>query len=306
MRDRAIFIGGLDRSGKTYMRLMLNSHPDLALTRRTDLWPRFYGKFGSLDDDRSLNDCLRTLEAHKHIGALGIDFQALRADFVLGERSYPRLFALIHQRYAQELGGKRWGDQSELVERYAAPIFAAYPAARFIHMMRDPRDRYEAVKRKSDRRGGVGAATARWLYSAALAQENAHRYPDRYLVVRYESMVMFPEETMRDVCAFIGETFRWDMIQMAGVPRFSIAKRATDSVGISPLSPTHLGRFRGGLSPREIDFIQRKCGEEMLAFRYHLAPAQLSLREMIRSYILDWTINSLWMIGWRMRITAGW
>jgi hypothetical protein len=306
MRDRAIFLGGLDRSGKTYMRLMLNLHPNLALTRRTDLWPRFYGKFGSLDDDRNLGDCLRALEARKHIRSLGVDLQSLRADFVLGERSYPMLFALIHRRYAQRTGKGRWGDQSELIERYAGPIFAAYPAASFIHMVRDPRDRYEAVRRKSARRGGVGAATARWLYSVSLAEDNSRQYPDRYLVVRYESMVMRPEETMREVCAFIDENFRWDMIQMAGVPRFSDPKRATDPMGMSPLSPSYVGRFRGGLSPQNIDFIQRNCEPKMGAFDYPLEPVRFSWRERARSFAVDRMINSLWMMGWQMRIKAGW
>jgi hypothetical protein len=304
MRDRAIFVCGLDRSGKTYMRLMLDSHPHLALTRRTKLWSHFYGKFGPLAVEGNLDRCLAALYAHKHVRSLGIDFQRLRTELASASPTYPRLFALIHRQYAERQGKRRWGDQSELLESYAGRILAAFPAARFIHMTRDPRDRYLAVLRKSRRRGGVGAATARWLYSARLAQRNQLRYPQAYMLVRYESMVTDPEGTMREVSRFLDETYAPAMVEMAEVPRFRDSQFYAVGRGTSPLSPDHVGRFRGALSPRDVEFMQRKCGEYMRAFGYTLEQTPSSGLERVRSYALHWGINSLRMIGWQLQMMA--
>ena len=43
-----IFVGGLDRSGKTLLRLALSSHPNIAMTRRTYTWTEVYQRYGDL------------------------------------------------------------------------------------------------------------------------------------------------------------------------------------------------------------------------------------------------------------------
>src|SRR5207249_8822924 len=106
--------------------------------------------------------------------------------FLAGERTYPRLFELIESQFAERVDRPRWGDKSLNTEHYAGPIFRAYPGARILHMIRDPRDRYaSSLARWKVRRGGVGAGSAEWLASARIAATNQRRYPDRYRVVVY-------------------------------------------------------------------------------------------------------------------------
>lgn len=301
MNNGPVFIGGLDRSGKTYMRLMLSSHPNLAFSKRVNFWRRFYKRFGDLDQDKNLDRCLRELAENKHIKSLEPDFQRLRLDFESGARTYERLFALIHEQYAARQGKPRWGDQTELLERNAGLILGAYPDAKFIHMLRDPRDRYEAVLHKSQRRGGVGAATARWLYSAALAEQNQRAYPQRYKVVRYESMVTHTEKTMCCICEFIGEVYHPAMVAMENVPRFANTKALVENQNPGPLTTAYIGRFRDKLPAHEIVFIQKLSRRYMQSFNYPPEPIHLSLLESARFYTLHWFINSTSMFGWWMQ-----
>ena len=304
MNTSPVFIAGLDRSGKTYMRFMLESHPSFAISKRTNLWTRFYNRFGDLEKDENLERCLETLADHKHIRALELDFQRIHRDFVSGPRSYKRLFALIHEQYASCLGKPRWGDQTELLEKYAGQILAAYPDAKFIHMIRDPRDRYEAVIKKSRRRGGVGAVTARWLYSAALAEQNQKTYLGRYKVVRYEEMVTYPEETMYRVCEFLGEQYHPAMIKMEDVPRFTKTITDDEDEFPSPLTTAYIGRFRNNLPAREIVFIQKLSKHYMQLFDYPLEQVCFSLLESARFYTVHWWVNSMLMFGWRLHNKA--
>jgi len=173
MNETCVFVGGLDRSGKTYMRFMLESHPDFIFSKRTNMWTRYYKKFGSLDQGENFQRCLDAMAKNKHIQALEPDFGQIRADWQKGPWSYPRLFELIHTQYMARHKKNIWGDQTEFLERYAPQILQAYPGAKFIHLLRDPRDRYEAILNKSVKRHSPGIATARWLLSASLAKKTS-------------------------------------------------------------------------------------------------------------------------------------
>ena len=262
-----IFIGGVSRSGKTLMRWILSSHPRIAISRRTEMWPSFHGRFGDLASTKNLERCLDTMLDRKQIAALAPDVDRLRRDFRHGATTYARLFALIHEQYAERSGKPRWGDQTGSIERYADQLMAAYPGARVIQMIRDPRDRYAALLGRGRKLpGALGRATADWLGSVGLADRNRLRYPDACTFVRYESLVGSPEETMRRVCTFVGEAFEPAMLQMRGVRRYD-AERATSRDGI-PISTTHVGRYRDLLSRRDLAFIQAVAGRSMLALDY--------------------------------------
>ncbi len=271
-----ILIGGADRSGKTYMRLLLTGLPDFAISRRTNLWTQFYGRFGDLARPENLERCLAAMAGHKHIGPLLTRPEVVRQGLRQGAPTYGRLFDLVHREYAARLGKPRWGDQTETIERCAGAVFAELPRARIIHLVRDPRDRFEAgFTRRPRSRGNLGASTAKWLFSAALAVQNRRRFPDRYLVIRYETMVCHPEETLRRVCRFVEAAYDPAVLRMAHAPRFQMFDGANERGGDGPLSTAYVGRYRGRLTPFEIAFIQAEAGRYLAAFGYDPEPVAL-------------------------------
>ena len=168
MQRGPIFIAGLERSGTSLIYALLASHPNIAMTRRTNLWTHFYDQYGDLGNDANLERCLAMMMRYRRVQKLEPDRERLVADFRSGPRTYARLFALLEEQFAARLGKPRWGDKSLNTERYTDEIVAAYPHARIIHMLRDPRDRYASSKtRWETRRGGIGAGIAEWLASSA-------------------------------------------------------------------------------------------------------------------------------------------
>lgn len=300
VNSNPIFIGGLDRSGKTYMRLMLGAHPNLVFSKRTEMWTRFYNQFGDLAGADNFERCLRTMLNQKHIQSLRLDGERLRREFRRGPKSYARLFALVHEQYAKAQGKRRWGDQTEGIERYAPPIFAAYPNARMIQMIRDPRDRFEAaVARRPRTRRQVGLFTAQWLQSAALAVKNEQRYPQQYKVVRFEAMVAQPEETLHEVCRFLGESYSPALVLMEDVARFRQPQANPFQAAQCPLSTDFIGRYRHRLETHEIAFIQQYAAEPMERFGYTLEPIQLAAADKARFYPTHWVPNRVQMVGWK-------
>lgn len=301
-----VFIGGPDRCGKTLLAAILGSHPEIAISAvGSNMWTFFYGQFGDLGDDRNLDRCLAAMLRYRHVRFLDPDPVRLRQDFVTGERTYPRLFALFQEQHAERLGKPRWGDQTGLVERYADEIMDAYPDARMIHMVRDPRDRYEASLALWPKgRGRVGGASARWRYSMDLGERNRRRYPDRYLFVRYEDLVLRPEETARRVSEFVNVPFLAEMLDLGGMPTYRAKlESSVRAAGGDPdlpgalISPAFIGGYRR-IAPRELVFMQQRLGSRMLAHGYALDPVRLPVPERLRYTLVDLPLNLVRMYGW--------
>jgi O-antigen/teichoic acid export membrane protein len=298
-----VFIGGLDRSGKTTMRAFLASHPNIAIPAvGSNMETYFYGRFGDLGRPENLERCLRAMLRYKHVRFLAPDAEWIRREYRRGAPTYGRLFSLFLIRYAEREGKPRWGAQTGLIERYADHLFAAYPGVKVIHMVRDPRDRYEAsLAAWPDGNGRAGGATARWRYSVGLAERNLRRYPADYKVVRFEDMVLRTEETVRDVCGFIGEAFLPEMLSMPGAPKHR--DRLLDGDRISsadaPLSARFVGRYRGAVPPRELAFMQLHAARLMRAYGYPPERLDLSWRDRILFSTYEWPRQAARMVAWR-------
>lgn len=285
-----IFIGGPDRCGKTTMRAFLASHPNIAIPAvGSNMWTYFYGQYGDLADYQNFERCLDDMLHYKHVAFLQPDAARIRREFRQGQPSYARLFALFLIHFAERQGKLRWGAQTGLIERYADEIMAAYPGAQIVHMIRDPRDRYEAsISRWPNGKLRAGGAVARWTYSVNLALRNQARYPGRYLAVRYETMVTEPERTLHELCDFLGEAYTIDMLTMAGAPDF----RAKISQGIelapnqTPVSGDYIGLYRKGVSDEDVAFIQAYAGRLMRAFDYEMKPIDFTLKQRLHFNLL--------------------
>jgi hypothetical protein len=296
-----VFVAGLERSGTSLMYALLASHPNIAMTRRTNLWTHFYRQYGDLGDPPNAERCFGTMQRYRRLKKLQLDWERLRHDFDEGEATYPRLFALLEQQHAEQSGKSRWGDKSLNTERYAQPIFAAYEGARVLHMIRDPRDRYASSKtRWTVRRGGVGAGTAEWLASARSALRNERRFPHQYRVVRYETLVRSPEATLAEICAFIGEPYTREMFSLSGAPVFR-DKGGNSSYGRNAISPASIGRYREVLSAREVACIQLLAARDMAHFGYEPDDVRLAPAERVRLALGDVPFEVARLLAWRAR-----
>ncbi|HEX2980934.1 MAG TPA: sulfotransferase [Anaerolineaceae bacterium] len=295
-----IYIGGPDRCGKTTLQAFLTSHPNISIPAvGSNLWSYFYGQYGDLRQPDNFERCLDALLHYKHALFLQPDPNRLRWEFWQGAPSYARLFGLLHQHYAERTGKPRWGDQTGLIERYADEILEASPRARILHMLRDPRDRYEAsLAMWPDGKGRCGAATARWKYSADLAQRNLERYPDRYRIIRFETLIHRPEETLQEICDFLGETYTPAMLTMEGSPGHREKLRQGGATEGIPLSTSFIGRYRSVISKPEVAFIQEFSRRQMTAFGYELDPVHFSTSEAFAYATQTRAVNFVRMVAW--------
>jgi hypothetical protein len=302
-RGGPIFIGGLDRSGKTTMRAFLASHPNISIPAvGSNMETYFYRRYGNLAVPRNFERCLQAMLRYKHVRFLDPDADRIRREFWQGAPTYGRLFSLFLIHHAELEGKARWGAQTGLIERYADHLFEAYPGTKVIHMVRDPRDRYEAsLALWPEGKGRAGGATARWRYSTRLARRNRRRYPDAYRIVRFEDLVTNPEGVIRDLCRFLDEPFVPEMLEMPAAEKHRsmlAAGAAPDGVG-PPLSTRFIGGYRDAIPAEEIAFIQLHAGRDMRALGYLVESPDLAVTGWLRFATLGWPNQAARMVAWR-------
>lgn len=302
MNKGPIFIGGLDRCGKTTMRAFLVSHPNISIPAvGSNMWTYFYGQFGDLSKPENFERCMDAMLHYKHVRFLKPDAEEIRKLFWQGPATYARLFGLFLEQHARREGKPRWGEQTGLIERYIDRVFETFTSGRMIHMIRDPRDRYlESLKMWPDGKGRAGGAVARWLYTTALARRNLKKYPTQCMTVRFEDLVRTPEATLRAICQFIEEEYHPDMLELRGAPdhRAKMMRGREDDGSGSPLSDEHIGLYRKGLSKYELAFMQSMAGARLREFGYELEPVRFSFLERLAYIFWHWPGNLIRMIAW--------
>ncbi|HAW51636.1 MAG TPA: hypothetical protein DCX54_04805 [Flavobacteriales bacterium] len=301
MKKDPIYLAGIERSGTSLMYALLASHPNIAMMRRTYLWMYFNNKYGDLNNPENFERCISVMSQYTRLQKINIDVDRIRREFSAGERSYARLFSLIGDHFAERKGKQRWGDKSLNTEKYMDDIFAVFPRAKIIHMMRDPRDRYASAKtRWTQMKGLAGAGTKMWTESVRLARRGMEKYPENYMVVRYEDVVSDPEETLRNVCEFLEEEYVPEMVTMKGSPTHR-DKGGNSSYGkreVGVISTDSLARYKRVLSVGEIKFMQDFCKSGMLEFGYKMDEVQMSWKGRLRYLFVDFPLNFLRMLVW--------
>ena len=199
----APFVVGIGRSGTTLLRLMLDSHPQLAIPPETHFVPDVIGLCRSGADAHRLAE---EVAASRHWADLGVDRAELERRFrELGSPRADRVLRAFYTLYAERQGKPRWGDKTPAYLRRMALIANALPEARFVHLIRDGRD----VVLSRRRRGmgaevDIGRSAQRWRNRIVTARRQGDRLGRRYLELRYEDLVADPEDSLRRICGHIG------------------------------------------------------------------------------------------------------
>lgn len=293
--DGPIVIGGLDRSGKTRLRLALELLPEIAWIRKVEPWTRFAGQLGDVRKPSVADRAIDRLVASPWLAGLKPDTARLHADLPVvledaGSASIAesRLLALLLAHHAERTGCSRWGLQEAGIERYATSVLEALPGARCILLVRDPRDRLAAFPAARRRFGLAWPATAAWLASVRHAKAAARRHPDRVLIVRIEDLVARPAQALRAVCEHVDADYSDALLTPAGGNPFDA------------LAGT-VGRFPDVLTSGQIKLIESLAPRAMIALGYEPAEPEFSTLGRARYWLYDAPAGLLRLMAARAR-----
>jgi hypothetical protein len=113
-------------------------------------------------------------------------------------------FSAVMRETAARYGRPRFGDKTPLHTAHLAEIFADFPDARVIHVVRDPRGTVQSL------RGMPWTSPSLVVNALYVADDRNHiaKFRHRILEIRFEDLIAEPRSTMARVLDYVGES--WD------------------------------------------------------------------------------------------------
>jgi Sulfotransferase family len=203
----APFIVGSPRSGTTLLRLMLDSHPQLAIPPETGFLPQGLATlFGS--DERQRQSFSEAIINFPPEAPGWRDFGIERDAFMSELRTITpfhvdEAIRCFYRMYAARFGKDRWGDKTPSYGKHMRAIERVIPEACFIHLIRDGRDAALSLRDLWFAPGRDMATLARQWRRDICVTRRQSLHCRRYMELRYESLVLEPETCLREICDFI-------------------------------------------------------------------------------------------------------
>lgn len=273
-----IFIIGTERSGTNLMRLILNSHSNITIPHPPHILKNFFGLEPLYSDlkkagnfKRLIKDVVRSVELHHYPWGVRIDKDKIFRQ--TKERNLINVFFGIYDQYLETTNKKRWGCKSTFMINHVALIRHYYPRAKFLYMLRDGRDVALSAKNSIFNRYSVYYIAKLWKNEQQTGIYWLNKLSrDDIFLIKYEMLLSDPEETVKSICYFLGETYEEGMFNFF---KSEEAKKSNDISAawkntINPIMKNNSGKFRTELSKKETDLFEAIAGSELDYFSYPL------------------------------------
>jgi hypothetical protein len=302
--DRPVFVGACPRSGTTLLRTMLNTHPDLAIPRETryllSIWEH-RNKWAGLEERRKRHRMAKVIYEAEWTRADRLrttkDEAVARFDEVT-----PTLGSLLGSTlalYADATGKKRWGDKRPMYARYLDAVFAMFPDAQYVNVVRDPRASVASMRKLGWYDGDVIPAIELWLRSVdAVGPWRRRLGPDQFFDLQYEDFVADPESGLTRITSYLG-------LSPDAIPTMLRYYEKNDETAEKyhwrlnePVTTDTLRAWESVLDPGEVALIEKVAGDRMATLGYERTTDDAPPAALSRAY----SARRRKVMKWRRRI----
>ncbi len=276
-RGDFVFLLCSERSGSNFIVKLLDAHPEvcgpspshLIRTFAPNLW-----RYGSLASRANWDTLVADVASYLacQLGVWASTWSEADLRRAVSRRSLDELVCEIYRREAR-LNGKRVVVVKENHAARLAPfLLTSFPAARYLFMVRDPRDMALSMKLAPAAPGGVRAATEIWLADQRenLALLGMLNEPARIQLTRYEDVLADPARELTRICGHLGIEYAASMLEFHedSLTRVNAGRIDAWRNLARPILRDNAGRYRDGLNDTEIRFVEAHCRHEMGYFGY--------------------------------------
>ena len=295
-----IFIIGTERSGTNLLRLILNTHSNIAIPHPPHIMKNFFKLeplYGDLKKDANfralVKDVIEMVELHPY--PWGIKLNAERISREAEERNLISIFFAVYNQYLESASKARWGCKSTFMIYHVASVRRYYPSSKFLYLVRDGRDVAASAKKSIFNRYCVYYTAQVWKKEQQIGIYWLNKLDkDNIFLLKYEDLLSDPKGTVRSVCSFLNEPYQENMLNFFHTQEaqksgsISAAWRNT----ASPIIKNNFEKFKVELRKDEIDLFENIASEELDYFSYRLSrPFYVS--EMARARGIRFKISYL-------------
>jgi len=243
------FVYGALRSGTTLLKLMLDSHEDISCPGEVDFILDYLKKEDGAEWSYDLD-------------RLSLDFGFQDSNLNICELPDARQIALD---FVNQLRKRARGLLVLNIHRNLDKAVELFPSAKFIHLVRDPRD----VARSCIDMGWAGTAyfsVEQWLGTERSWDRLLPQLKTRSTMeLAYEELILNTEEQLRRVCSFIGVAYSSSMFSYS------------DSSTYEAPNSSAINQWKTKLTPREVALVETRVKDMLLGRNYRLSGFPLTL-----------------------------
>jgi len=280
-----IFIIGSERSGSNLLRLILNSHSNIIVPHPPHIFKyfkpleKYYGNLTrQIPMKRLIKDIIYLIDTHIYPWEIKINPE------LLYKQSYPRnlagVFFGIYDQYLLFSKKKRWACKSTFMIHYANIVLDHYPLAKFIWLVRDPRD-VAASSRLSIFNPFHPYLTALLWRNQQLEGFDLIKSisEDNIEIFKYEDLIEEPRKIISKICDFINEKFEPQMLEFYkthAAQKSSFLSTSWQNT-TSPIISNNKNKYKKLLTKNEIYIVERITYDLMYELGYK--PKNVSFRK---------------------------
>lgn len=211
------FLVGCPRSGTTLLRNLLSVHPQIASFPESHFFTRTVG-VGNGIFGIALPGTKRRL--YRYLDEIGHrELRQLIPFLSFSIKNYTKSFVDILDTLTINSGKNCWLEKTPRHLHFINTIEKYVSGAKFIHMVRNGKDvvasLYEITHRHPWRWGGprgIKRCVLRWNKDAKITRQYLNR--KNHLIVKYEVLTEKLQESLENICKFIGVDFQEDVLSL--------------------------------------------------------------------------------------------
>lgn len=259
------FIIGCGRSGNTLLRSMLISGGEASIPPESYVWPRIiriYETYNFLPWEKICSLIIAEFEAYKEFYTWEINlFKAHEKARRLpkSKRSLSYIIQVVYSTYQEEKNEEHrlWGDKTPINTLFIDKILKVYPKAKYIHILREPKDVTSSYVKAGLYEKHKDAANF-WISAIEKVSSLKKKIqPNKFHQVQYENLVRFPEHELKKICKFLNMSYSPKMLDFwKNKDSLGDVKYGKHHANIgSPINEDSIGKWKDVLNEEQENII---------------------------------------------------
>ena len=265
-----LFVIGYPRSGTTYLlHLLLSSgyYPLYNFTE-THFYSHYYRRYGSLKKDKNFERLCQDI-----ITSSWFNNSDLTSDEFINNierREYGAVLSSFMNTITKKQNKKRWVEKTPWHCRFVREILKDFPNAKFILIVRDPRDVIISITNREFKTGilnGVTRIAIAWRWHMERVIKDLYIYKAKFIHIKYEDLVTDLDNAVRQINTFLDisintEILKTSLFGVLGNPNTSFKKKNLNANNY----PVY--RWHNYLNLKELSLIELSVSNELKKWGY--------------------------------------
>ncbi len=278
------FIVGVQRSGTTLLRLILNAHSKIAIPEEASflkplLSTKWIKKSIKGNEKDKVVSYLRNNEQFK---LWNFDREPLLNEIESRDIiTIKEIMEIMYSSYAKHEGKSNWGDKS-LFFGSMENINKMFPEALFIHIVRDGRDVFHSWRKMDPSKSHPSVMALDWKAKHYLIEKSLKEIPKQKIhLIRYEDLVNDPKKQLLAICDFLNIPFEDKMISFHKDSNKYIGKHHSDLI-FKAIDKSNTNKWKKTLTLNEQSIYQLVVKKSLKKYDYEL----IDDKAIVKTYFL--------------------